>query len=44
MIGFDLTSAAWSGGIQGNARAVGWQLDDNTMTPILDTSTIGELI
>jgi len=42
-IGFDLTSAAWPDGIQGNARAIGWQLDDNSMTPILDTSNLGGL-
>jgi hypothetical protein len=42
-IGFDLTSAAWPDGIQGNARAIGWQLDDNTIVPILDASTIGGL-
>lgn len=43
-IGFDLTSQAWPDGIQGNARAIGWQMDDNTIIPILDTSTLGALI
>lgn len=42
-VGFDLTSTAWPDGISGNARAIGWQLDNNTVTPILDTSTIGGL-
>lgn len=43
-VGFDLTSAAWPDGISGNARAIGWQLTDNTITPILDTSTLGGLL
>lgn len=42
-IGFDLTSKAWPEGYAGNARAIGWQLDDNTITPILDTSHLGGL-
>jgi hypothetical protein len=42
-VGFDLTSQAWPEGISGTARAIGWQLDDNTMTPILDTSHLGGL-
>jgi hypothetical protein len=39
-IGFDLTSKAWPTGLHGTARAIGWQLDDNTVTPILDASTL----
>jgi hypothetical protein len=42
-IGFDLTCTAWPDGRAGTARAVGWQLDDNTIVPILDASTLGGL-
>jgi hypothetical protein len=42
-IGFDLTCTAWPDGRAGTARAVGWQLDDNTIIPILDASTLGGL-
>lgn len=38
-VGFDLTTKAWSTGLKGTARIIGWQLDDNTITPILDLST-----
>jgi hypothetical protein len=42
-VGFDLTSKAWPEGLTGTARAIGWQLDDNTVTPILASSTLGGL-
>lgn len=42
-IGFDITSSAWPNGRSGTARAVGWQMDNNTIIPVLDTSTLGEL-
>lgn len=42
-IGFDLTSMAWPEGLVGTARAIGWQLDDNTITPILASTSLGGL-
>lgn len=38
-VGFDLTTKAWTTGLKGTARIMGWQLDDNTITPILDLSS-----
>ncbi len=43
-IGYDLTAKAWPNGLTGTARAIGWQLDDNTITPILDASGLGGLL
>jgi len=42
-VGFDLTTKAWSTGLKGTARIMGWQLDDNTITPILDLSSNASL-
>jgi hypothetical protein len=39
-IGFDLTAPAWPDGISGTARAVGWELTDSTVTPLVDVSPI----
>ncbi|MFH5879748.1 hypothetical protein [Arthrobacter sp. NA-172] len=34
-IGFDLTSPAWPKGLTGKARAIGWELTEKEITPIL---------
>lgn len=34
-IGFSLVAPAWPNGLEGVARAVGWELDDTTVTPIV---------
>lgn len=39
-IGFDLTAPAWPEGITGTARAVGWELDDDTVTPLIEVKGI----
>lgn len=39
-IGFDLTAPAWPKGITGTARAVGWELSDNAVTPLIDVTGI----
>ena len=39
-IGFDLTAPAWPEGISGVARAVGWELDNDTVTPLIDVKGI----
>jgi hypothetical protein len=39
-IGFDLTAPAWPEGITGTARAVGWELTDDTVTPLIDVTGI----
>lgn len=39
-IGFDLTAPAWPKGVSGTARAVGWELTDNTVTPLIDVTGI----
>ena len=39
-IGFDLTAPAWPNGITGTARAVGWELTDTTITPLIDGTNI----
>ena len=39
-IGFDLTAPAWPDGITGVARAVGWELTDTTITPLVDVRSI----
>lgn len=39
-IGFDLTAPAWPDGISGVARAVGWELTDDTITPLIDVTNI----
>lgn len=39
-IGFDLTAPAWPDGITGIARAVGWELTDTTITPLIDVTDI----
>lgn len=38
-VGFNLTTKAWTTGLKGTARVMGWQLDDNTITPIVDVSS-----
>lgn len=42
-VGFDLTTRAWTNGFAGTARVIGWQIDNNTVTPILDASLMGGL-
>lgn len=42
-VGFDLTSKAWPEGLTGTTRTIGWQLDDNTISPILVASSLGGL-
>lgn len=39
-VGFDLTSLAWPNGISGTARAIGVEITDTTITPVLDISGI----
>ena len=39
-IGFDLTAPAWPDGISGVARCVGWELTDDTITPLVDVTNI----
>lgn len=39
-VGFDLTAPAWPDGLTGTARAVGWELTDTTVTPLVDVSNI----
>jgi hypothetical protein len=39
-VGFDLTGPAWPDGITGTARAVGWELTDTTITPLIDVTNI----
>jgi hypothetical protein len=39
-VGFDLTAPAWPDGISGVARAVGWELTDTTITPLIDVKSI----
>jgi hypothetical protein len=39
-VGFDLTAPAWPDGISGTARAVGWELTDTTVTPLVDVTGI----
>ena len=39
-VGFDLTAPAWPDGISGVARAVGWELTDTTVTPLVDVTAI----
>jgi hypothetical protein len=39
-VGFDLTAPAWPDGITGVARAVGWELTDTTITPLIDVQNI----
>lgn len=34
-VGYDLTAPAWPDGLHGVARAIGWEIDDTTLTPIL---------
>lgn len=40
-IGFDLVSPAWPNGIVGTGRAVGWRMDENTIQPLIDLTSIG---
>lgn len=40
-IGFDITAPEFPGGIYGTARAVGWEMTDTTITPLLDVTAIG---
>ncbi len=39
-VGFDLTSLAWPNGISGTARAIGIEITDTTITPVLDVTGI----
>lgn len=39
-IGFDLTSPAWPNGVVGTARAIGVEITENTVTPVLDATGI----
>ncbi|MDN4646459.1 hypothetical protein [Arthrobacter sp. PsM3] len=39
-VGFDLTAPAWPDGLTGTARAVGWEMTDTTITPLIDVSAI----
>lgn len=39
-VGFDLTSWAWPDGITGTARAIGIEITDTTITPVLDVTGI----
>ena len=39
-VGFDLTAPAWPDGISGTARAVGWEMTDTTITPLVDVTNI----
>jgi hypothetical protein len=39
-IGFDITAPEFPQGLRGVARCVGWELDDNTVTPLVDVSNI----
>ena len=39
-IGFNLTAPAWPNGISGVARCVGWELTDDTITPLVDVTNI----
>lgn len=39
-VGFDLTAPAWPDGISGTARAIGIEITDTTITPVLDVTGI----
>ncbi|QFG09570.1 minor tail protein [Arthrobacter phage TripleJ] len=39
-VGFDLTAPAWPDGISGTARAVGWELTNTEITPLIDVTNI----
>lgn len=39
-VGFDITSPEFPDGISGTARAVGWELTDTTVTPLVDVTAI----
>jgi hypothetical protein len=40
-IGFDITAQEFPDGISGTARAVGWEITDTTITPLVDVTGIG---
>lgn len=40
-IGFDITAQEFPDGLYGTARAVGWEITDTTITPLVDVSGIG---
>jgi hypothetical protein len=40
-IGFDIAAQEFPAGITGTARAVGWEVTDTTITPLLDVTNIG---
>lgn len=39
-VGFELVSPAWPTGLSGTAQCIGTQVDDNTVVPIVDATTI----
>lgn len=39
-IGFDITAPEFPDGLVGTARAVGWQLTDTTITPLVDVTAV----
>jgi len=39
-IGFDITAQEFPDGLTGTARAVGWEVTDTTITPLLDATNI----
>lgn len=39
-IGFDITATEFPGGLTGTARAVGWELTDTTITPLIDVTDV----
>lgn len=40
-IGFDITAPEFPDGLYGTARAVGWEITDTTITPLVDVTGIG---
>ncbi|AYN57879.1 minor tail protein [Arthrobacter phage Faja] len=39
-VGFDITADEFPDGLRGTARAVGWELTDSTVTPLVDVTNI----
>lgn len=39
-VGFDITAPEFPDGLSGTARAVGWELTDTTITPLVDVTAI----
>lgn len=40
-VGFDIEAPEFPGGLAGTARAVGWEITDTSITPLVDVSALG---